>query len=147
MNYVYGELSDKIPPIDIFLKNTYKQHDIPDIPNDKVREIVEMNSFGLSQKVGSDAGDMDIKFSRQLKGFISLINHSRTPNVIQQMVTPEVTFVLASQDISEGEEIFIDYAEGMKDLEKRNEVLARWGIKEQDDGSTSQCEIVGVNQS
>lgn len=63
------------------------------------------------------------------------------------MVTPEVTFVLASQDISEGEEIFIDYAEGMKDLEKRNEVLARWGIKEQDDGSTSQCEIVGVNQS
>jgi len=42
-----------------------------------------------------------------------MINHSKSPNVVQQMITPDVTFVLSTREISEGEEIFIDYVQGI----------------------------------
>ena len=75
-----------------------------------------------------------------------MINHSKSPNVIQQMITPDVTFVLSTRGISEGEEIFIDYVQGITEQVARNEALNRWGIKEEDDGSVSQQEIKKVSK-
>ena len=62
------------------------------------------------------------------------------------MVTPEVTFVLANRNISEGEEIFIDYVEGITDQDKRNNALAKWGIKEEQDGSITEQERVKITE-
>ena len=34
----------KIPPIEIFVKNNYKQYNIPDISMDKIERMVAINS-------------------------------------------------------------------------------------------------------
>ena len=50
------------------------------------------------------------------------------------MITPEITFVIANKAIKKGEEIFIDYVQGITDQEKRNEMLKKWGIVEDESG-------------
>ena len=40
-----GTPNTTIPPVDMFVKNEYKTHHIPDIPRDKLKDIIKHNCF------------------------------------------------------------------------------------------------------
>jgi SET domain-containing protein len=49
-----------------------------------------------------------------LFGFKSFINHNIKPNIKEETITSDLVFIFAAQDITEGDEIVIDYCEGIK---------------------------------
>jgi hypothetical protein len=100
-----------------------------------------MNSFRIADKHHENLEDsLNQSYQRSLKGFISMVNHSKESNVTQQMITPEVTFIVADRKIEKGEEIFIDYVQGITDQDKRDEMLKKWGIVEGEAGKAGVVE-------
>ena len=118
MSYLYDGSQDlhalPIPPLDIYRHNDYKKYTIPDLSIHQIYEIARYNSIS-----SRDSEQIETSFF-YLK---SLINHNSKPNLKLEYQTKNVIFIFAKEDIEEGEEIFIDYCEGISDQGLRNERL------------------------
>ena len=108
-----------IPPAQIYIDNKYKQHKLQDeISLARIKRIITKYSFN-----NEDSDEIKIY------GFASFINHSDQPNLKRMSVKPCFNAWFANRDIKKGEQIFIDYCEGAKDLKLRKEKLKEiWGI-------------------
>ena len=127
LSYLHdGEFQDlKIPPIDIFVKNKYKNHKIPEISLSQIERIVETNAFvtcsdknlmidkiqNCGKRKSRSVTGQKQKTSSCLFCLISFINHNDISNIESLNISDDISLLYASKDISRGEEIFIDYCQ------------------------------------
>ena len=112
----------KMPPISLFVENHYVREEVPDLSVAKLQKIVALNTF--SKSVGEDGK------TNQMFCLKSFLNHDREKNIRVEEPVPNVNMMYAARDISPGEELCIDYCDGLTDDDHRNEKLAKYGIKE-----------------
>ena len=96
MSYLYDDREKgklEIPPLDIFIKNEYKQYKIPDLSIQRLHDIVMLNSVISTQ---------GLQIINTLFGFKSFFNHHRDSNVKIEPISSNQIFMFVSEDIKEG---------------------------------------------
>ena len=122
----------KVPPLSLFTDNHYKQYmaDLPETIKDAtIKEILAFNGSKSQTPMRKDNIHHQSANS-VLFSFRSFINHNRNQNIKLEYPSSNVVFIFASQNIQKGEELFIDYCDGIEDLNKRNMTLAKYHITE-----------------
>ena len=115
LSYLYdGTKKTNIPPVDIFYKNNYKGHDIPDLPREKLAEIVKYNCL---------YDDEEDKPENILYPFKSMINHGSDQNVYWENIAPNVLMMFTLEDVDKGDELLTDYVSAVVDKDKRKQLL------------------------
>ena len=113
----------KIPSIEVYTRNNYKDHVIEEMSVEKLQKICLINSTCEEGRSGG-----------ALYCFRSFFNHqkgSQTLKVIHiNEEMREIKFSYANHDIDQDDEITMDYIPFIKDQEERNRALAMSGIKE-----------------
>ena len=111
MSYLYDGLTPhenlQIPPMKIFVENKYRMYRPFQICKDSLKEIVTLNSFSRIEKENDDK----VSLSTALFAFKSFINHSRKNNVKCEYIKSNLVCLFASENIQEGQELFIDYCQ------------------------------------
>ena len=92
--------------MDTFIQNNYKQYEINDITVDRMYNIVIHNSMDTDG--GKDRKGKELSKS-SIFGIKSFINHNKKINVTNDTTSDLISFVRATRDIEEGEQIFTDY--------------------------------------
>ena len=90
-----------IPDMNVFISNSTEGHEVPQLSSEDIEKITSFNNFGDMWKHAS------------IFGLISLINHSKEPNVSRSLGQQGQGLIHAARDIQQGEEIFIDYIEAI----------------------------------
>ena len=134
----------KVPPMSLFTDSHYKQYqaDLPEaIPDPAMKEILGFN--GSKSRAPARKDNMHHAAANSvLYNFRSYINHNRKQNIKMEYPSSNVVFIFASQNIQQGEELFIDYVDGLEDLNERNMALAKYHITELDErGQTEPLEV------
>ena len=107
-----------IPNIDFY---KYDDHSDFDRINEKELNIkqllgvLDFNCFGNNEVITNKLTDLYL--------FISLLNHSNTPNCLNLMFEEKnnIRFIIADKDMNEGTELSIKYADN----------VSKWGIKDE----------------
>jgi len=110
MSYLYygqDKQDLKLPPLELYVANRYKQYPKPEISNETLKSIIMFNS--LCYKAAE-------KVSYTLFCFKSLINHNRKSNLQIKYIGPDVALIYAGEDIEVGTELLADYCDGVQDL-------------------------------
>ena len=119
----------------LFTDNHYKQYiaDLPEtIKDESIKEMLAMNGSKSQTPMRKD--NMYHQAANSvIFNFRSYINHNKIQNIKLECPSSNVVFIFASQNIQKGEELFIDYVDGIEDLNKRNIALAKYHITELND--------------
>ena len=117
----------KIPPIDIFSQNSYKEYEPKQLTEDDLYRITKFNCFETTK----DIGRREQMMMTSLFCFKSMFNHNKQMNIKMVYQRPNLLLIYAIHDITKGTELFIDYCFGIKHQPTRDNLLARYGIKEE----------------
>ena len=138
MSYLYdGDKKKelKIPPMSLFTENQYMKYqpdlfvDIPDRIVENMKEVLSFNGSKSTEPTRKD-NRYHTSANSVLFNIRSYINHNRKQNIKMEYPSSNVMFIFASHNIGKGEEIFIDYVDGIEDLNARNMALAKYHINE-----------------
>jgi hypothetical protein len=94
----------KIPPIEMFTKNNYKDYKIADMSTIQLQKICCFNVFDVTPENESTTCDA-------LYAFYSFFNHKTgSDHLLAANMTQGICTGMAIRDIEQGEELLIDYA-------------------------------------
>ena len=96
---------------------------MPDMSIERINQIVSLNCFGQGRNDSAS-------YKAVLWCFKSFFNHSRNSNVRVAPLTKTMEFIFAKEDIKKGEELLLDYCNGVTNTAVRNKLLEKYGIVE-----------------
>ena len=105
--------------MDIFYHNNYKKYSKVNLSIEKLNKIIQYNST-LRQK------ENILYF--YLYAFKSFFNHSSQTNVKIESINSNHIFIFANKTIEKGEELLIDYCDGVVDSGIRDLILEKHGL-------------------
>ena len=99
----------EIPPIDIYIQNAYKKYSVPEVTNEMVAAMIEINGIEVVfQPDAASRPDGVLQAVSALFGFISFINYGAGMNIVHHRIGSTLNVIETSRAVKAGEEIIMD---------------------------------------